>query len=148
MVYGVVVDERREMNELDSRCKRHGLRPCLPRDAGAMQHERGTEHLSAHRHQMRPHLSHKRSVVPDRGGHLLRHCLEQVLQWRLDSLERVPFVGKLGYEWGGHPGGAHPASAESLSAVSRNPICTASTRWKYADASVFRPSDSAARPRR
>jgi extradiol dioxygenase family protein len=96
MIDRVIVHECREVNELDRGRESHSLFLGPVLGGAAQKHQRGTEHLSTHCHQVLAHLREQRRIANDRGGHLLSHIIELCFDGRLNPTERVSFARCVG----------------------------------------------------
>src|SRR5882762_630568 len=98
VIDGVVVDERGEMNQLQSRGEHHRLilsRFPLPAslpllDLTRQQQQRRTEQFAAHGKQMRANLSDQWEIAVDNARHRSRHVVELATYGKLNRLERDP----------------------------------------------------------
>ena len=87
MIHRVIVHQRGEVNQLQRRGKRDSLLLRLLRSFAGEQQQCRTEHLAAHRQQMRAHLTDQRQIAGDDLGHRVRYTLQLVLDRELNRLE-------------------------------------------------------------
>ena len=88
MVYGIIVHERREMDQLESGCERYSLVFRLFLHLARQEQQRRTKQLAAHREEVRAHLPDERQIACNDGRHCPRHVFQLVTDWELDRLER------------------------------------------------------------
>ena len=89
MIDGIVVDERREVHQLDRRRQRDRPRLRTIDGGTAQQREGRTKHLAAHLEQMRAHGANHRKVVVDDALHLGDDFLESIVNGSLNFTQRA-----------------------------------------------------------
>ena len=87
VIDGVVVDERREVNQLQGRGEGDGLVFGLFSNLAREQEKSRAEQLAAHGEQVRAHLADERHIAGNDALHRLRYIVELIADRKLNRLE-------------------------------------------------------------